>query len=116
MPDLFTLQMGEKVRIRDIQGKMEDLEVVGTVTDKKEPLLVDTRFGSAHLAVAVIEDETGSIRLNLWRDQIEKVKVGDRVRLEGAFTRVFGGQVELNLGQAKGKITVLSHRGDIPSL
>jgi len=51
-------------------------------------------------------DESGKIRLNLWRDQINKVRVGDVVRLENAFINVFNYQNELDLGK-DGKLIVL---------
>lgn len=55
---------------------------------------------------AVIEDETGSVRLNLWRQQIDVAKAGDTVVLENAFARQFSGVVEVNIG-TDGKISVL---------
>lgn len=60
------------------------------------------------LARAVLEDETGSVCLNLWRDQIDVAKAGDTIVLENAFAREFGGVVEVNIG-ADGKIAVLKH-------
>ena len=60
--------------------------------------MVETRFGPALYAQAILKDETGEIKLNLWRWQVELVKVGFRVRIENGFTK-FG---ELNVG-SRGK-------------
>lgn len=80
---------------------MDGISVEGIVTKKSEPKMVDTRFGQALYAQATLEDETGEIRLNLWRDQVEKVNVGSIVRVENGFTKFR----ELNVG-SRGEITV----------
>jgi len=71
--------------------------------NKKE---VETKFGAAAVSYAVLEDETGSIRLNLWRSQIDSVGTGDIVKLTNAFVRVYADQMELNIG-SDGRIDVL---------
>jgi len=68
---------------------------------------IGTRFGPANLAMAMLEDDTGSVRLNLWRDQIEVAKAGDIIVLENAFAREFGGVVEVNI-EADGKLAVFN--------
>ena len=82
------------------------MKIVGTLKEIEEPAEIATRYGRAMLARAVLQDETGSVRLNLWRDQIDIAKTGDTVVLENAFAREFGGVVELNIG-ADGSISVL---------
>ena len=95
------------IRIAELKQGMRGLTIVGKIAQIGEVQTVMTRFGQARVAAAVLEDETGSIRLNLWRDQIDKVRVGDSVRLENAFIRMFNNQSELNIGK-DGKITVLA--------
>jgi len=95
------------MRIADIKSGMRGLTIVGTILSISEIRNVMTRFGPATVATARLRDESGEIRLNLWRDQIAKVRVGDLVRLENAFVNVFNYQNELNLGK-DGRIIVLS--------
>ena len=94
------------IKIADIRQGMRNLTIMGKIAQVGEARAVTTRFGPANVAAAIIEDDTGSIRINLWRDQIDKVKTGDTVRLENAFVRVFNNQNELNIGK-DGKIVVL---------
>jgi replication factor A1 len=94
------------VRIADIKLGMRNLTLVGKITQIGDVMSVQTKFGPARVAATTLEDESGSIRLNLWRDQIDAVRVGDTVRLENAFVRVFNYQNELNIGK-DGKIAVL---------
>jgi len=42
---------------------------------------VETMFGKSQAAVAMTSDETGSIKLNLWRWRAGPVKVGDTIRI-----------------------------------
>lgn len=55
---------------------------------------------------AVIEDETRSAVLNLWRDQVKLVRPGDIIRVENTFTKEFKGRIVLNVGNS-GRIVVL---------
>ena len=88
------------VKIKDIEPGMENIEVVGRVTDISGKRRVSTRYGLADVAVAVLKDETGSIHLNLWRQQIDSVSDGKVVRIINAFARVYNDRLELNIGQS----------------
>ena len=52
-------------------------------------------------------DETGSIKLSLWDDMIEQVKVGDKVKVENGYTNSFRGDVRVNVGRY-GKLEVIN--------
>lgn len=101
--------MGHNLKIKDIKENTDNIEVEGYVVEKEAAHDVVTRFGPAKLAKAVIKDDTGTIRLNLWRQQVDIVFKGDRIKLEKAFAQTFNDQLELNVGGA-GKITVLKRR------
>jgi replication factor A1 len=98
-----------RVKIGSIKPEMRNLEVVGEIVDIGEKMEIETRFGPATITPAVLRDETGSIRLNLWRWQAGMVKKGDRIMLVNAFVRTFKGNMELNIGR-DGKIIVLDRK------
>jgi len=100
-------EQGSPVKVADIKEGSRNLTVVGKITEIGEARTVTTRFGPARVATGILEDETGSVRLNLWREQIDKIRVGDTVKLENAFARVFNNQNELNIGK-DGRITILT--------
>jgi len=93
----------QTAKIKDVREGMENVSLTARVVTIERKGTVETRYGPAEIAVAVIEDETGRIRLKLWRSQIDKAKVGSRVRIENAFASTFDGKLELNVG-SKGKI------------
>ncbi len=109
MLDCEECQLPE-IKIGNIRENMRNIIVTGQVTKKGDVRDVTTRYGPALVSWATIEDETGSTRLNLWREsQINAVRVGDTVRLVNAFVKTFGESLELNIGR-DGKIEVLNRR------
>lgn len=94
------------IKIAQIKAGMRGITVTGKSTRKGDKKEVETRFGPATVSWVFLEDETGSIRLNLWRQQIDKVRQGDKVRLVNAFVRVYKNEMELNIG-SDGRIEVL---------
>jgi ssDNA-binding replication factor A large subunit len=79
-------------KISDILGsKDRNLEVVGKIKSKEKFILANRK-----LAKAVLEDETGTIVLNLWGGQIDQCRVGDLVRVKNAYIKHFRGVPELN--------------------
>jgi len=53
-----------------------------------------------------IADETGSMRLSLWNDQIDKVHVGDEVELKNSYILRYRGEPQLRLGR-RGTLSVI---------
>ena len=95
-----------ELKIGMIGPSMRGISLTARVVLKGDRREVETKFGPAAVSYVILEDETGSIRLNLWRSQIEVVKAGDAVRLTNAFVKIYGSQMELNLG-SDGRIEVL---------
>jgi replication factor A1 len=58
------------------------------------------RDGSAHrVCDALVGDETGSVYLTLWDDNIGKVNENDTVRVENGYVTLFKGNMRLNIGK-----------------
>lgn len=80
-------------------------DVTVKVVSVSEPRDVTSKDGSSHrVADAVVADETGSIIMSLWDDNIDKVKEGMVVQVSDGFVNVFKGSMRLTLGR-EGKIT-----------
>lgn len=60
---------------------MQNLNLTVKVVEKLPTMTVNEK---EHCS-AIVEDETGRIKLNLWREQVHQVKVGDMVRVPNAF-------------------------------
>jgi len=94
------------MKISQIKPDSIGIEVIGKIVSVGDVRNVETRYGPARVAQAILKDETGTIILNLWRDQVDRVRTGDIVRVRNAFVRTFRDQMELNVGR-DGSITVL---------
>ena len=51
------------------------------------------------LADAFVGDETGSVVMTLWDDQIGKFKAGDVVEMKDGYTSLYKGSLRLNVGR-----------------
>ncbi len=96
------------MKITELQNGMRRVEVEADVVDKGNPRQVQSRYGNETLNVAdaIIQDETGNIKLTLWNEQIDTVNVGDRVKIENGYVTSFKGEIQLNVGKY-GKLTVI---------
>ena len=79
----------------------------GKIVAKSEPRSVRTRYGDRSVADARIEDETGTINLSLWEQQIDSVGVDDTVKITGAYITEFNNQLQLNIPRS-GVLEVVS--------
>ena len=85
--------------IRDVRSGMNHVSLRAKILEVAEPRRVITGYGNyASVAKALIEDETGTIRLCLWNEQIGSVSVGDTVRIENARASLFRGERQLSIG------------------
>jgi replication factor A1 len=92
--------------IRDLRHGLKKINLEAKVLEIQEPRMVHTQFGSnALLANAVIEDETGKIKLCLWDQQVHAVAVGDTIQVTNASVSTFKGEKQLRLGKT-GILTV----------
>jgi replication factor A1 len=93
--------------IRDLRNGMRRVTVEAKVVEKGEPRQVRSRYKDETYTVADtrIEDETGSIKLTLWNEQIDQVNVDNKVKIENGYVTSFKGEVQLNVGKF-GTLTV----------
>jgi replication factor A1 len=86
---------------------MKRVDVEAQVTEKGNPREVTSRYKDETYTVAdaVVADETGSIKLTLWNEQIDQVNVNDKIKIENGYVTSFKGEIQLNVGKY-GKLTV----------
>lgn len=88
------------MKIQDLRDGMRRVDVEGKIIEIAEPRSVMLRTGQqAKVADSTLQDDSGSIKLSLWDDDIEKVSVGSTVKIENGYTNSFRGEVRLNVGR-----------------
>jgi replication factor A1 len=80
---------------------MRRVTVEAKVVEKGEPRQVRSRYKDETYTVADarIEDETGSIKLTLWNEQIDQVAVDNKIKIENGYVTSFKGEIQLNVGK-----------------
>jgi replication factor A1 len=88
------------LKIRDLRVGMKSVCLKAKVLEITKSTFVVTRFGNhASVANALVSDETGTIKMCLWNEQISSVSVGDTVRVENARISAFRGERQLRVGK-----------------
>ena len=101
--------------IKDLQDKMTQIRLKAKVLEISKPNLVYTRYGNyASVANALIADNTGTIKLCLWNEQINCVSEGDTIQIENARAFTFRGQRQLRIGK-KGLLCNLDEANHQPN-
>ena len=95
------------MKIRELKDGMKRINVVAKVIEKSDPREVHSRSKDTTYNVAdtVISDETGTVKLTLWNEQIDRVNVNDTVKIENGYVTSFRGEIQLNVGRY-GKLSV----------
>jgi replication factor A1 len=96
------------LKIKDLRDGTKRVEIEAKVTEKTGPREVISRYKDVVLRVAnaTISDDTGSIKLTLWNDQIDQVNVNDTIKIENGYVTSFRGEIQLNIGRY-GKLSVV---------
>lgn len=94
------------MKISELQPKQSGVEIEATVVEKEKPREF-TKFGkTGAVCNAVIEDETGKVKLTLWNEQIEQVNVGNKIKIEKGYVNEWHGEMQLTTGRF-GKLTII---------
>lgn len=94
-------------KISEIKPGAGNVTIEATVSEMGEPREVVTRFGKkTRVADAKIKDDSGEVTLTLWGDDVDKVAIGDKVKIENGWVSEFKGNIQLSAGKY-GKMTVV---------
>lgn len=97
--------------ISELRFGMKGVSVGAEIVDIPPKRLVTSELGNYHYVSNVkIADETGSIRLSLWNDQIEQVHIKDKIEIENGYVSAFAGEPQLRVSR-KGSIVVIKQDG-----
>lgn len=97
--------------ISDLKAKQGNAEVIGTIAELSTPREFNKFGKSGRVANAVLKDETGQIKLSLWNEQIDQVKVGDKVHIHNGYVNEWQGELQLTTGKF-GSLEVIGKSSD----
>lgn len=89
------------VKVSELNPSSRAVNVLAKVVSKSEIRNIAAgRDGSPHkVSDAFVGDETGSVYLTLWDDNIDKVKESDTVLVKNGYVNLFRGNIRLNIGK-----------------
>src|SRR3989344_3051056 len=92
--------------IGGIQANQGKINVEGEITEKDEPREFDKFGKKGKVCNAVLKDDSGEIKLTLWNDEVNKVEVGDKVKITNGYCGEYQGERQLTAGKF-GKLEVI---------
>jgi replication factor A1 len=93
------------MKISELKPGMRNVSVTAKVDSVGQPRTVNLKAGGTNtVADAIISDESGSIKLSLWGDDINKIQTGDRISVENGYINTFKGENSISVGKF-GKMT-----------
>jgi replication factor A1 len=89
------------VKVESLDPESRQVNVTVKVVSKGQAReIASRRDGSTHRVVdALVGDETGSLYLTLWDDNIDKVNEGDTINVKNGYVSLFRGSMRLNIGR-----------------
>ncbi|HEY7588402.1 MAG TPA: single-stranded DNA-binding protein [Thermoplasmata archaeon] len=87
-------------KVKDLTPESKQVNVLAKVVGLSEEREITSRFGEARkLVEATVGDETGTVLLTLWNDQIGQVAKDQTVLVDNGFVSLVRGHIRLNVGK-----------------
>jgi replication factor A1 len=100
------------IELKPGQGKV-DVEVL---VKSKDATREFEKYGKQlRVANAIVSDDSGEIKMGLWNEDIDKVKVGDKIKVTNGYVSEFNGIKQLSAGKF-GKIEVVNGSASVPAV
>ncbi len=93
------------MKISEVTSTSKNVCVEGKIVKLEDTRVVNTRYGQRRVANALLQDDSGSIKLSLWEQDIEKVAEGKTVAVENGYVSEWNKELQLSTGR-NGKLTV----------
>lgn len=95
------------MKISEVQSGMMGVRLKAKVEDMGAIRDVKTKFGTQiQVCEATISDESGTMKLTLWANQIERIKPGDTVEIVNGIAREWQGVKQLSVSEKSGELKV----------
>ncbi len=93
-------QSKELTKIADLTPESKSVNVIAKVLSVGESKEIPSKFGpSRKVAEVPIADESGSVVLSLWQDQIGTVSEGETIQIENGYVSLVKGHIRVNVGK-----------------
>ena len=87
------------MKINELQIRQGKVELTAQVSEKGEVREFEKFGKTGKVCNAKLTDDTGSVSLTLWNEQVDQVKVGDTVKIENGYVGEYQGEKQLTTGK-----------------
>ena len=87
------------MKVNELQAKQGKVEIVLDITEKSEPKAFQKWGKDGSVCNAKGKDDTGEVTITLWNDQIDKVKVGDKIEIKNGYVGEWQNEKQLSTGK-----------------
>ncbi|MCX6767771.1 MAG: OB-fold nucleic acid binding domain-containing protein [Candidatus Micrarchaeota archaeon] len=94
------------MKISELQPGTGNVSIQAEVVSIEAPREINKMGRVLRVANATIKDDSGTISLVLWNENIDKVQEGSKVQIENGYVNSWQNQAQLTLGKF-GKMTVV---------
>ncbi len=94
------------MKINELTPGMGNVNLDAEVVGIEPPREINKMGRNLRVANATIQDDSGTITLVLWNDQIDQVKEGSKVKITNGYVNTWQDKAQLTLGKF-GKMDVL---------
>ena len=85
--------------ISELNPGQGNVDVEGTIIEIGEPRTFNKFGRELKVANAILQDDSGTIKLSLWNDDAEKYKEGDKIKITNGYVNEFQGEKQLTSGK-----------------
>ena len=94
------------MKISELAPGTGSVEVEGEIVEVETPREFNKNGKTLRVANATLRDDSGTIALVLWNDDIDKVQAGNKVKVTNGYVNVWKDTPQLTLGKF-GKMEVV---------
>lgn len=87
-------------KVKDLKPNLKQVNVLAKVVSVGEPKEIPSKFGSPRkVSEVVVGDETATVILSLWQEQIGTVAKDDVISVDNGYITLVKGKMRLNVGK-----------------
>ena len=87
------------MEIKDLHAKQGNVDLTAEVVDKGNVRTFEKFGKQGKVCNAKINDGTGTITLTLWNDDVDKIDVGDKIKITNGYISEWQGELQLGTGK-----------------
>lgn len=87
------------VKISELRTNQGNVDVEGTITELGNTRSFNKFGKELVVANAILKDDSGSIKLTLWNDDVNRFKEGDKIKILNGYVNEFQGEKQLTSGK-----------------